>query len=132
MRRLLLTLLAPLMLAVALIASDGAEAMALDRGWEYRWGDSPLLADGTPAWIAESQGDDAWQPIAFPANPPERDGRRNAWFRVTLPEGEWRDPVLYIDSVDLITRPGSTASGSISTATSTPTGREASRAGRGT
>ncbi|QFU01581.1 putative diguanylate cyclase AdrA [Halomonas sp. THAF5a] len=104
MRRLLLTLLAPLMLAVALIASDGAEAMALDRGWEYRWGDSPLLADGTPAWIAESQGDDAWQPIAFPANPPERDGRRNAWFRVTLPEGEWRDPVLYIDSVDLITQ----------------------------
>lgn len=104
MRRLLLPLLAPLLLAMALVASDAAAALDLDRGWEYRWGDSPLLADGTPAWIAEPDGDDAWRPIAFPANPPDRDGRRNAWFRTTLPAGEWRDPVLYIDSIDLITQ----------------------------
>lgn len=102
MRRLFLPLLASLLLAVALVASDGAAALDLDRGWEYRWGDSPFLVDGTPAWVTESADEGSWRPIAYPANPPGRDGQHNAWFRVTLPAGEWHDPVLYVDSVDLI------------------------------
>jgi len=70
-------------------------------GWEYRWGDSPLDADGTPRWTTHDDRH-AWHPIAFPSNPPARQGRKHAWFRVTLPDGDWRDPVLYIYSVDLI------------------------------
>ncbi len=70
-------------------------------GWEYRWGDSPRLPDGSPAWTRQAE-DDAWQPIAFPSNPPDRQGRHHAWFRITLPEGNWRDPVLYIYSIDLL------------------------------
>ncbi|MFG6160363.1 diguanylate cyclase [Halomonas sp. 1390] len=104
MRSLLSSLLAPLLLAALLMASADAVAMNLDEGWEYRWDDSPFLADGTPAWVEEPASEEAWHPIAYPANPPGRDGRQNAWFRLTLPEGEWRDPVLYIDSVDLITQ----------------------------
>ncbi|ATJ82748.1 GGDEF domain-containing protein [Halomonas beimenensis] len=78
-----------------------AEPRDLDQGWEYRWGDSPFLADGTPAWTMPDH-DTAWRPIAFPSNPPNRNGRRHAWFRITLPDGEWRDPVLYVYSIDLI------------------------------
>ena len=77
-------------------------ALDLDEGWEYRWGDSPLLADGTPAWLRESAPEGTWQSIDFPSNPPGREGRRHAWFRITLPAGEWRDPVLYVYSIDLI------------------------------
>lgn len=73
----------------------------VDEGWQYRWGDSPLLADGTPLWILHDEPDQ-WQSIAFPSNPPGRQGREHAWFRVTLPEGEWYAPVLYIYSVDII------------------------------
>ncbi|KPQ30522.1 MAG: Response regulator containing a CheY-like receiver domain and a GGDEF domain [Marinobacter excellens HL-55] len=73
----------------------------LEEGWQYRWGDSPLSADGTPQWILEEDSDQ-WQAIAFPSNPPDRRGREHAWFRVTLPEGEWFAPVLYIYSVDII------------------------------
>lgn len=73
----------------------------LENGWEYRWGDSPFLSDGTPVWILPGN-DDAWRPIDFPSNPPHREGREQAWFRATLPAGEWRDPVLYIYSIDLI------------------------------
>jgi len=104
MRRLLPSLLAPLLLAALLVASANARALNLDEGWEYRWGDSPFLADGTPAWVEEPGSEAAWHPIAFPSNPPGRDGHQHAWFRITLPEGEWRDPVLYIYSVDLITQ----------------------------
>jgi len=104
MRRLLPSLLAPLLLAALLVASANARALNLDEGWEYRWGDSPFLADGTPVWVEEPANDVAWHAIAFPSNPPGRDGHRHAWFRITLPEGEWRDPVLYVYSVDLITQ----------------------------
>ena len=37
-----------------------------------------------------------------PSNPPNRDGKKNIWYRTILPNDIWRDPVLYIFSVDLI------------------------------
>lgn len=83
--------------------STQAEAAPLDLtdGWEYRWGDSPFNDAGIPGWTLDGDADD-WRAIDFPSNPPGRDGRRHAWFRINLPEGEWRDPVIYIYSIDLI------------------------------
>ncbi|MGM0703811.1 MAG: GGDEF domain-containing protein [Pseudomonadota bacterium] len=84
------------------MASSLLAAPPLDlTGWEYRWGDSPVEADGTPRWTV-SHDDSTWRTIAFPSNPPNRDGHQHVWFRVTLPDGGWRDPVLYIYSIDLI------------------------------
>ncbi|MFO7647839.1 MULTISPECIES: GGDEF domain-containing protein [Halomonas] len=88
-----------LLLLVVPAAQSAAPPLAVDQGWEYRWGDSPLAPDGRPAWLAEDEG---WQDIAYPSNPPDREGRRHVWFRTTLPDGEWRDPVLYLTSIDLI------------------------------
>ncbi|WP_339882918.1 diguanylate cyclase [Vreelandella maris] len=68
--------------------------------WEYRWGDSPLNAQGAPQWLQDESPD--WNAIAFPADPPGREGQQNVWFRVVLPEGDWNDPVLYITSIDLV------------------------------
>ncbi|WP_299232526.1 GGDEF domain-containing protein [uncultured Halomonas sp.] len=70
-------------------------------GWEWRWGDAPLDATGTPTWLNDNSSD-GWHPIAFPSNPPGRQGYEHLWIRTLLPEGEWRDPVLYIYSIDLI------------------------------
>ncbi|CAM3294717.1 GGDEF domain-containing protein [Halomonas lysinitropha] len=108
MRTLLRCLPGTLFLALlmAIFATSPARAdtapVSLDEGWEYRWGDSPFRADGTPAWVDDPASQGEWRPIAFPSNPPGREGSKHAWFRITLPEGEWRDPVLYIYSVDLI------------------------------
>ncbi|KPQ00230.1 GGDEF domain-containing protein [Marinobacter sp. HL-58] len=83
------------------IAQPASAAVDITEGWEYRWGDSPFSADGIPEWTqADAPGQ--WQAIGFPSNPPGRDGRENVWYRVTLPAGEWQEPVLYIYSVDLI------------------------------
>ncbi|MDX1755255.1 MAG: diguanylate cyclase [Marinobacter sp.] len=95
--RFVLAIFSMLSAAEAAAYSSG---LALEDGWEYRWGDSPFSASGRPAWV--DQPSKAWQAIGFPSNPPNRNGRTNAWFRTTLPEGDWRDPVLYIHSVDLI------------------------------
>lgn len=68
--------------------------------WEYRWGDAPQTEHGKSAWLNENST--AWQPINFPSNPPGRGGQQHVWFRTLLPDGEWRDPVLYITSINLI------------------------------
>ncbi|MDT8893642.1 GGDEF domain-containing protein [Halomonas sp. I1] len=93
---------------LCLMASAQASIISLTDHWEYRWGESPIDENGAPAWASDTLDDTAWQAIGFPSNPPGRNGRHHAWFRTTLPaevpaEGEWRDPVLYIYSVDLIT-----------------------------
>ncbi|WP_349569007.1 GGDEF domain-containing protein [Azotobacter salinestris] len=92
---------AVLLLLLLLPGLVQAASVDLKQGWEYRWGDSPFGADGVPLWTLESDSR-AWKAIDFPSNPPDREGRENVWYRVTLPAGEWRDPVLYIYSVDLI------------------------------
>ena len=67
-----------------------ASAPAPLTDWEYRWGDAPLEEDAP------------WSPIDFPSNPPERNGQKSVWFKTVLPEGEWRDPVLHITSINLV------------------------------
>lgn len=76
----------------------------LDSNWQYHWGDSPFNADGIPEWASGEQEQNEWLNIDFPSNPPNRDGKTNVWYRTVLPDsGIWRDPVIYVYSVDLIT-----------------------------
>jgi diguanylate cyclase (GGDEF)-like protein len=97
----LLRLITALLLAMLMPALAHGASQAVTEGWEYRWGDSAFTRDGIPEWVLEDAPGE-WHSIGFPSNPPGREGRENVWFRVTLPEGEWQDPVLYIFSVDLI------------------------------
>ena len=91
-----------LALLVGLLVSLAAQAKTdLEEGWEYRWGDSPFTNAGVPLWVVNDEPAQ-WQSIGFPSNPPDRNGNTNVWYRVTLPDGHWREPVLYIYSVDLI------------------------------
>lgn len=71
-------------------SSAYASAPAPLTDWEYRWGDASL------------EDDAPWSPIDFPSNPPERNGQKSVWFKTVLPEGEWRDPVLHITSINLV------------------------------
>lgn len=77
-----------------------AKSVPLNQHWEYRWGDSPFK-DDIPLWTIEADAVQ-WQAIDFPANPPDRNGQENIWYKTLIPQDEWRDPVLYISSIDLI------------------------------
>jgi diguanylate cyclase (GGDEF)-like protein len=93
----------PLVWSLALGAHALSPAMTLDEGWQYRWGDSPFTEDGVPIWSQDPTDRETWQSIDFPSNPPGRNGQTNVWYRVTLPDSQWWEPILYIYSVDLIT-----------------------------
>lgn len=78
-----------------------AAPQPVTQGWEYRWGDLPFNKDGKPDWSVAQQSEQ-WHAIDIPSNPPGRDGADQVWYRVTLPAGDWQNPVLYILSIDLI------------------------------
>lgn len=94
--RLALTVVACLSVSLPVAAKTD-----LDSGWEYRWEDSPVDQSGVPVWVTGSDPDQ-WNAIGFPSNPPDRQGRHHVWYRINLPDGPWREPALYIYSVDLI------------------------------
>ncbi|TVP46179.1 MAG: GGDEF domain-containing protein [Halomonas sp.] len=94
---LLLTLALLSAFSGALHADDSQQPL---QHWEYRWGDSPIDADGTPLWLHRDTID--WQSTASPSNPSGRGNHQHLWLRTTLPAGEWDDPVLYITSMNLI------------------------------
>lgn len=98
------TLLIAATLGLGLLSLQAsASGQPLEEGWQYRWGDSPFSTEGVPEWTNDPAESTEWQAIDFPSNPPNRNGQTNVWYRVNLPADEWRDPILYIYSVDLIT-----------------------------
>ena len=74
----------------AVIPAAADEPVSLNDGWEYLWSraETPPTGDG-------------WKEAGFPSNPPGRDERTLVWYRIRLPGGEYRDPRLYVFSIDL-------------------------------
>ena len=97
----LLRLSSVLLLVFLMPALANGASQPVTQGWEYRWGDSPFDADGTPDWVKRDARAE-WQSIGFPSNPPDRNGQEHVWYRVALPPGDFQEPVLYIFSVDII------------------------------
>lgn len=80
------------------IADNGPSSTQTLRGnWHYSWGDLPKEA-ATGAWQYQKAN---WQAIDFPENLPDRGKHNIAWVKIDLPSGNWRDPYLFINSVDL-------------------------------
>jgi diguanylate cyclase (GGDEF)-like protein len=65
--------------------------------WYYHWGDLPR-DPASGQW--QYQGSD-WIKTDFPAGMPGRNGNNIVWVKIDLPKGSWRDPSLFISSVDL-------------------------------
>ena len=111
MRNLHLGIVSVLLLSFSVLvpAQDRSQSFApldrvlieLDRDWQYRWGDSPVNAEGVPLWTVRHEAEDVWRSIDFPSNPPNRAGENYVWFRTRLPDFTGADARLFIYSIDL-------------------------------
>ena len=93
----LYVLLSMLLPNLAIADSGTSEPQVLRGDWSYAWGDLPKDPD-SGNWLYQAAD---WQAIDFPENLPDRGKHDIAWARVDLPSGNWRDPYLFISSVDL-------------------------------
>lgn len=82
-------------------SSRSYSSISLNEGWEYSWDAFPRDSSGRIIWDGKSINNLDWQSIAFPSNPPGRNDRSLVWYRITLPNIEFRDPALFIYSIDI-------------------------------
>lgn len=97
MLRLSLFLSALLLLQWAVPAAHAAEPASLDGRWSYRW-DDPRRVSGSDAWQLDEAN---WQPTSSPGDPAGHRGKEILWLKLDLPRGDWRDPHLFISSIDI-------------------------------
>ncbi|WP_338871043.1 methyl-accepting chemotaxis protein [Myxococcus stipitatus] len=79
-------------------ASMGAGSVELKEGWRYRWGDSPMGADGVPTWAREADAA-GWASMDALREPPGRGSHTFLWLSIPVAEGTWREPALYLGTV---------------------------------
>lgn len=92
-------LLLVLALAPQAHAAEARAPVSVLDGWRYRWGDSPVAPDGTPAWAKESGEGEAWKPVAALKTPPGRGDNAFLWLSLPLPAEGWFEPALYLGAV---------------------------------
>jgi serine phosphatase RsbU (regulator of sigma subunit) len=72
-------------------------AVVLNSGWEYRWGDSPQRSGKAPDWaLLDEPG--AWKRAAGVPQVAVPKGHNVMWLRVRLPQGKWAAPSLLIEN----------------------------------
>jgi diguanylate cyclase (GGDEF)-like protein len=75
--------------------NDQLDIQTVNTGWSYHWGDVPYNG----SWQMQTAD---WTPLdVFNDVPGRPKGTTILWIKLALPAGHWRDPYLFIDSVDL-------------------------------
>lgn|GEM_PF-1517717 len=85
--------------AVVWISGKQSELYIHD-GWHYRWGDSPVMADGRPEWTVTPREPGEWRDTKFPSQPPGWDGKSVLWLHGILPSVEYAKPILFLATVN--------------------------------
>lgn len=86
-------------LAVVWINGKQSELYIHD-GWHYRWGDSPVMADGRLEWAVAPREPGVWQDTKFPGQPPGWDGKSVLWLHGILPSIDYAKPILFLVTVN--------------------------------
>jgi len=81
----------------ALTEQQDTAPQTLRGNWFYYWGDLPR-DQASNQWQYQQV---EWSIIDFPENMPNRQGENIVWVKTDLPSGNWRDPYLFINAVDL-------------------------------
>jgi signal transduction histidine kinase len=81
--------------------SDSPPPVKITEGWEYRWGDSPIDEDGILLWTYQNLDSPEWKPTSSTRQIPGTKGENLLWLRVSLPEGNWSNPTVFLPRVYL-------------------------------
>jgi len=90
-------LLLSVLLPTPAVADNESPPADINSGWYYHLGDLPR-SEATHHWLFN---EGIWRKTHTPNELDGRAGEQIAWLKVRLPEGPWRDPYLFINSIDL-------------------------------
>ena len=73
----------------------------IQEGWQYRWGDSAVDADGIPIWTYQELDSPEWKGTISLTNLPNKEKHRVLWLRVPLPDKQLESATLFFQRVFL-------------------------------
>ncbi len=82
-------------------ADSETPPIILKEGWQLRWGDSPVDAEGNPVWTHQDLENPGWESVSSVLHRRPPDNQHYHWLRIRLPQADWPEPVLYLPSVFL-------------------------------
>ena len=71
-------------------------------GWEYRWGDSPIDANGKFLWMNDNLHNSPWRHINKPSEIPIIPGKRDLWIRLRLEDHNAANSAIFINRIEKI------------------------------
>lgn len=77
---------------------NSLKTLSIDKGWQYRTGDSPVDKNGDLVWLNESMNSLQWKDANKIEDIPTQD-YKSIWIRITLPDTTILNPVLHIDGI---------------------------------
>ncbi len=83
-------------------ASTNQAPKEITKGWQYHWGDIPLDEGNIPGLTEEEISRLDWRPFRFPKRLENHQGEKIVWLRVSLPDGQWQSPHLYLRAIPQI------------------------------
>ncbi len=83
--------------SMAVEKSAPPERQVITSGWSYHWGDLPT----NPLTKQWEYIDAEWTPTSTPGDIPGRTNEKIVWLKIDLPSNGWRDPYLFVSSIDL-------------------------------
>jgi methyl-accepting chemotaxis protein len=88
-----------LALTPAAHAASSDAPVPVTEGWRFRWGDSPVGADGIPTWAKDPGRLEDWRSMTALKAPPDRGDNTFVWISLPVPTGEWPQPALFLGEV---------------------------------
>ena len=70
----------------AIISSSFDDRTYKLSGWQFRWGDSPVGADGRFLWLDKDYENSEWTDFEFPGRPHNSENYRSIWIKIVLPD----------------------------------------------
>ena len=83
-------------------AKGSDSIITLKGNWQYRWGNSPLGANGRPLWLNYNDKDTAWKSINRPSDIAMKSGETDLWISKRLGNYNVQDPAIFISRVEKI------------------------------
>ena len=75
------------------------QSQEIIKGWQYYWDDLQLGNLEVPHLTTDESSNINWHSFSFPKRLKNNQGKKIIWLRVSLPDGKWESPYLYLRAV---------------------------------
>ncbi len=80
-------------------ATKNQDSQEIIQGWQYYWDDFSSDSIEVSNLTTEESSKINWHSFSFPKRLKNNQGKKIIWLRISLPDGKWKSPYLYLRAI---------------------------------